>query len=117
MVVRIGFMKTEQERIESMHARAAEIRRQRERQSTMMLSALSMILFAGLVTVLARISALHQIADSEGMTGSSLLDSSAGGYVLIAVIAFTLGAVITVLCLKGRKNKGNLPVNTDRTGE
>ena len=37
------------------------------------------------------------------MYGTILLHEGAGGYVLVAVISFTVAVVITVLCIKFRK--------------
>ena len=38
-----------------------------------------------------------------GMYGTILLHEDAGGYVLVAVISFTVAVVITTLCIKFRK--------------
>ena len=38
-----------------------------------------------------------------GMYGTILLHEDAGGYVLVAVISFTVAVVITALCIKFRK--------------
>ena len=37
------------------------------------------------------------------MYGAILLHEGAGGYVLVAVISFTVAVVITALCIKFRK--------------
>ena len=37
------------------------------------------------------------------MYGAILLHEDAGGYVLVAVISFTVAVVITALCIKFRK--------------
>ena len=39
----------------------------------------------------------------HGMYGTILLHEDAGGYVLVAVISFTVAVVITALCIKFRK--------------
>jgi len=44
-----------------------------------------------------------QPIDITGMYGAILLHEDAGGYVLVAVISFTVAVVITALCIKFRK--------------
>ena len=44
-----------------------------------------------------------QPIDITGMYGTILLHEDAGGYVLVAVISFTVAVVITALCIKFRK--------------
>lgn len=39
------------------------------------------------------------------MTGATLLGDSAGGYVLAAVIAFTLGVIVTAILYRNRKRR------------
>lgn len=47
-----------------------------------------------------------QPMDVAGMYGAILLHEGAGGYVLVAVISFTMAVVITVLCIKfGKKGQ------------
>ena len=41
--------------------------------------------------------------NATGMYGTILLHEGAGGYVLVAVISFTVAVVITALCIKFRK--------------
>ncbi len=41
-----------------------------------------------------------QPMDTAGMYGAILLHEGAGGYVLVAVAAFTLAVVITVICMR-----------------
>ena len=41
----------------------------------------------------------------HGMYGTILLHEGAGGYVLAAVISFTVAVVITALCIKFRKRE------------
>ena len=41
-----------------------------------------------------------QPIDAAGMYGAILLHEGAGGYVLVAVAAFTLAVVITVICMR-----------------
>lgn len=62
------------------------------------------ILFAFLVSIVARLAADNQVT-VLGMYGSILLYSSAGGYALIGIIAFMTAVVITVLYIRYRERK------------
>lgn len=97
-------MLAQDERIEKMHARACEIKKARERKINTALQVSSVLLFACLITVMSSLKGLYMPVEPGGNTGSSLLDSSAGGYVLVAVLAFALGVVLTlVLTRRNRK--------------
>ncbi|MBQ0134292.1 MAG: hypothetical protein KBS46_04090 [Clostridiales bacterium] len=45
------------------------------------------------------------VTSAGSVYGSFLLSREAGGYVLIALIAFVLGVTVTLLCLHYRKNQ------------
>jgi hypothetical protein len=99
-------MRTKQQRIELMHARAGEIRKQKTRQTMMALSVFSCVLLAGIIAVMKEFNGLHQQIENSGLTGSSLLDSGAGGYVLVGVVCFVAAVIITVVCIRLRdKNR------------
>ncbi|MBR6444685.1 MAG: hypothetical protein IKS63_04585 [Firmicutes bacterium] len=96
-------MRNADERITKMHARAAELRRHADRTRSKIFGSISAALAVCLVFVVHQIqSAGHGIMAGQN-TGSSMLSDSAGGYVLIAVIAFVAGTVITALIIKHRK--------------
>lgn len=68
------------------------------------LSALCLLLFLFLVGAVGMVQS--QPMDVAGMYGAILLHEGAGGYVLVAVISFTMAVVITVLCIKfGKKGQ------------
>jgi hypothetical protein len=48
-----------------------------------------------------------------GMYGSALLYSSAGGYVLAGVLAFTAGVAVTVICIRSRKKQDKKDKNRE----
>ena len=81
-----------------MHRRAGELQRKRD---------LSILHLWGSVSTALLLSAAfpagHGLTDSTS-TASSLLSDSVGGYVLIGVLAFMLGVVVTVV-LKKRIHK------------
>ena len=59
------------------------------------------LLFLSLVGTMGMMQS--QPIDITGMYGTILLHEDAGGYVLVAVISFTVAVVITALCIKFRK--------------
>ena len=65
------------------------------------LSVLCTLLFLSLVGTMGMMQS--QPIDITGMYGTILLHEDAGGYVLVAVISFTVAVVITALCIKFRK--------------
>jgi len=85
--------------------RAAEIKRQEDRSRLRALGSLSGVLLVCLVVVMQQLQSLHHEILTGQSTGSSLLDESAGGYVLAAVIAFLAGVIITAVIYK-KRNRG-----------
>ena len=83
--------------------RVAEKRRRQEWRGIYRLSALCMTLFLSLVRMVGAVQG--QPMDASGMYGTILLHEGAGGYVLVAVISFTVAVVITALCIKFRKRE------------
>ena len=79
-----------EERIELVKKRMYEYHRRQEWRTVCRLSVLCTLLFLSLV---------------GAMYGTILLHEGAGGYVLVAVISFTVAVVITALCIKFR-NRG-----------
>ena len=65
------------------------------------LSVLCTLLFLSLVGAMGIMQS--QPINVTGMYGTILLHEDAGGYVLVAVISFTVAVVITALCIKFRK--------------
>ncbi len=95
-------MRTSEERIALLYERARALRRREDEKRLILTGGASGTLLAVLLAVM-----LHLDLRSGGMagnqfTGASLLGESAGGYVLVAVIAFVVAVVITVLCLRSR---------------
>ena len=77
------------------------LRSKRLKQQIGVLSAMLPVLMLTLIVYIH--SFAGSLADSHRVTeayGASLAASGAGGYVLTAVLAFVLGACITMLCVK-----------------
>ena len=98
-------MRNAEERIQRLHERSEQLRIRRERRITAVAGAACLVLFATLLGIVRQLAG--QISDVAGnaYTGASLLSSEAGAYILVAVVAFMLGVVITVIVRKyNRKN-------------
>lgn len=96
-------MKTEAERLKAVHEKAEGIRHQMQKRAIAVLSVVSFCVLAGIVSILNRFGGLHESLQNGGFTGSSLLDSGAGGYVLVGVVSFAIAVVVTVLCIRYRR--------------
>ena len=90
-----------EKRIELVKKRMHEYHRRQERRTVCRLSVLCTLLFLSLVGTMGMMQS--QPIDITGMYGTILLHEDAGGYVLVAVISFTVAVVITALCIKFRK--------------
>ena len=95
-------MRSTEDRLTRMHERAAAIKRQEDRSRLRILGSLSAGLMVCLVVCIQQLQSMHHGILSGQSTGSSLLDDSAGGYVLAAVIAFIAGVAITAAIYKYR---------------
>ena len=96
-------MRSTQDRLLMMHSRAEEMRRQREQAQMRVMGVISGALMVCLIAVMHQVTNVHQAFMTGEGTGSSLLSESAGGYVLVAVIAFFAGSIITVMAIRYRK--------------
>ena len=89
-------------RVTLVKQRVRETARRRQRREAISLSAACMLLCAALTQAAGAVVGPGQTA-AWGVFGAMLLREDAGGYVLVAVISFTVAVVITVLCIKFRK--------------
>ena len=90
-----------EKRIELVKKRIHEYHRRQERHTICRLSVLCTLLFLSLVGAMGIMQS--RPINATGMYGTILLHEGAGGYVLVAVISFTVAVVITALCIKFRK--------------
>ena len=98
-------MRTPEERLAKLHRRAAELKRERNKKALRGWGGVSVTLLFVLVAAFADITGGSGFAGGSGMTGATLLGDSAGGYVLAAVIAFTLGVIVTAILYRNRKRR------------
>ena len=96
-------MRNTEERIRLLRERAEQLQRRRDRRLTACVGAVCLMLFFGLVGVIRQLAG--QVSDVAGnsYTGSSLLSGRAGGYVLLAVVAFWAGVLVAVLLREYRR--------------
>ena len=104
-------MRSNEERIYLMHRRAEELQKKREK---MVLAGMGIAsAFLGIILIAFTgysIGAPVAVTDAA-MAGASMLADSAGGYVLVAVLAFFVAVMATVVCLRYRKTKHDIELN------
>ncbi len=96
-------MMHEEEMIRRMHERAAEKLSRKERRTAVAAGCGGFAMTALLVAMIARYTKGDHSVSRMSFAGASLLGDDAGGYVLIALIAFIAGVAVTVACLRYRK--------------
>ena len=116
-------MRSNEERIRLMHERAAGLQKKKEGRLLLSAGGISTALFALLIGLTIYLQGLTGYAGDQ-FTASSMLSESAGGYVLVAVVFFMLGVLITALLKKYqirkcRKAGGDLParLRSEEEGE
>jgi cell division protein FtsW (lipid II flippase) len=99
-------MRTNEERIAAMHARAAELRKEKRKRETRLAGLTAVVLCLALTVALAawmpRLSTAMTGAPGA-MSASMFSDSGALGYIVVALLAFLLGVSVTVFCLRLEK--------------
>lgn len=104
-------MRTDEERINAMHVRAAELDEQRRaRKVRIMQSAGVAVSFAAVIILALFMPRLADFGPGgpdgsavEGMNASIFGDSAALGYIVISIIAFLLGVSLTIFCFRLRE--------------
>ena len=96
-------MRTSEEKVEELHRRMKNVKRQRMRRKMMIYS--SSVLAACLCVVVSAIMTskamnLTNVNAKESMTASIFASEGMLGYIVIALIAFTLGIAFTCFCKK-----------------
>ena len=98
-------MRSSEERIRLMHRRADSLRRKKEKRILAGAGSAGLLLFAVLLVCLVHLQGLSEGYGEGAFSASSLLSQSTGGYVLVAVIFFMLGVLITVFLMKYQRTK------------
>ena len=109
-------VKTAEERVASLHEKMGCRRRLHERRKTGLIGACSVVLSLCLVVCIF-VGGTHNGGTAGMYSGSTMLFEGSGGFVLVAVIAFMVGAAVAMLLIrqKGRiaqkeeskENEGN----------
>ena len=93
-------MKSYEQRIMLMHKRAEGIQRHKDKMMITISGICSAAMLIFLVCFISLMDgSLHTVSEA-GFSGNSMLADSAGGYVLVGVIAFIVAVVFTLACLK-----------------
>ncbi|MCR5767184.1 MAG: DUF4179 domain-containing protein [Lachnospiraceae bacterium] len=105
-------MRTDEERLAALHKRAAAIEEQRNTRRTWIVTSVAMIASLGLLVLVGLLlpgllDPASSIGQDPGMTASILTESSVLGFVVIGVLAFVLGVLVTVLCYRLKTGKAN----------
>ena len=105
-------MRSSEERIRFMHLRAAGLKKKRDRRLLFAAGCVSAGLFVILLGMTLYLQGMSRGYTEESFTASSLLSDNTGGYVLVAVIGFILGALTVtymrkyhIINKKGRMKK------------
>ena len=96
------------ERIRRVELRVRELQCKRKNKYIGGLSALCLLLtfsLIGTIKFMATCIPDNIQASSQGTYGAMLLYEDAGGYVLVAVVAFAAAVVITALCIRHRNKR------------
>lgn len=98
---------TEEKRVQELHRRMAERKRKKESLRTAAAGVCSLLLFAGLFTLIGSTGLTHQGSTAGLYSGATLLFESTGGYVLAAILAFMAGVFVTALLMRrqGKQRK------------
>ena len=105
---------TTEERVRSLHARMNDLIRARERRKTGAIGGACIVLAACLILLLFG-GGMSCIGGPAGMySGASMLFGNAGGYVLVALIAFTAAVIITVLCIRWRSKNDRRKTSSEQ---
>ena len=96
-------MRTNDERIEAMHRRAAQLESEKRARTAGLLSSLSVA--AGFIIVICLSFYLHGVTGTVndavpvvGMSASIFSGSSVLGFIVIGIVAFLLGIAVTLFC-------------------
>ena len=99
-------MLTADERVASLHVRMDSRRRRRERRRTRTLRVSCAGLALCLLFLIFGEGAAHRGGAAGMYSGAMMLFENAGGYVVTALAAFTVGTLVTVLCMRLQKRGG-----------
>ncbi len=104
-------MRTSDERVEELRRRVSEKKREKERHKYIRASAaVFAVCFAfslAAALIVAAVPAFSPAASGDGVSASIISDHGALGYIVVAVLSFTLGAFVVTLCFRLKKRSGD----------
>ena len=102
-------MRTSEERVEELHHRMKSLERERNRRryTIMCAAALSacLVITVSMAFVISMTTVQSPTAYSGGVSASIFADHGALGYVITALLAFCLGATVTIFCFRLQKHE------------
>ncbi len=108
---------TSDQAVSEIMKRSGKILKKRRQAMRAALSGVSVLLFALLVTTIAGFSGFSASGVTESVYGSLMLPQQAGGYVLVAVLAFAFGMILAVLLMYYRNHQNNGKENGGKEDE
>ena len=101
-------MRSDNERISALHKRAAQLNKENIRRRSLAIGSISIVIC--LAALIALAFAMPGLSDTfianigpDNMTGSIFSQSPYLGFIIIGVIAFALGVMVTVFCFRLKK--------------
>ena len=98
-------MRSSEERIKQMHNRVSEMKKKHDKRVLVGMGSLSAILCLVLILYSVHVIGAPGAITDTAMAGSSLLSENAGGYVLVAVVSFSLAVLVTTALIKAHLKK------------
>ena len=103
-------MRTSEERVQELHRRMDDMKKEKERRVFRIEAAAAGVLSLAAVIVMAllisRMPMIGPEAQEAGAAGSIFANNVSLGYIVVALLAFFLGTVVTVFCVRIKKQKG-----------
>ena len=109
-------MRTQTERVASLHTRMEARKRIRERRKTGALAAAASVMTLCLFLAIYGGSTAHPGGTAGLYSGATMLFENAGAFVLVALLAFMAGAAIAAACIR-KQRKERKEEQTDETEE
>ena len=100
-----GMKYTKEKALKEIQRRGIIVKKRHDRRVTQILSSATFALAFALVGTFGFFAGTDVTGTESTQYGSTLLPVEAGGYVLIAVIAFLMGVIITAIAVHVRKKK------------
>ena len=96
---------TAEERVAALHERMDTMRRVRERRITRVMGTAGILTAVCLILLIIKGGMAHTGGTADMYSGAIMLFEGVGGYILLAILAFMAGVVITVILLKRKKQE------------